>query len=159
MLRWLKQMLLLNILLVPPMVIMPLLCFLPLWLVATHQQEDFGTIAAVTFFAAPFSCSFWVLIYSQWSSARAWQRMGRLRDWRKDHGGIVHTVVRATAWMCFGLVGSFICEGAFIVAFRVAFGSGAGSSRLTLWFSAFPFAAYAPLFAAWAWRRRHAYPV
>ena len=108
------------------------------------------------FWFGPLSAAFWILVYSQWSSARAWQRMGRLHEWRRDHGGLLVTVTKATAWMFLGLFGSFLCEIAFLIAFRrVPYAMFDSAARLRLWFALFPLACYFPLFAAWAWRRRH----
>jgi hypothetical protein len=122
----------LNLILVPFMAVAPVvLVALPLVLIAKNPN------------------------YSQWSSAMAWQRMGRLKTWRKDHGDSLRTVTRATVWMFFGLFGSFLCEIAFLIAFCFVPWSASGAPRFMLWFGGFPFACYAPLFATWAWRRGH----
>ena len=71
MLKWLKQMLVLNILLVPPMVFFPAI-YLTL---AAHPDP---LAAQLCFWFGPLSAGFWVLVYSQWSSAMAWRRMGRV---------------------------------------------------------------------------------
>ena len=85
-----------------------------------------------------------------------WQRMGRLHDWRRDHGGLLVTVTKATAWMFLALFGSFLSEIAFLIAFRrVPYAMFDGTARLRLWFAVFPLACYFPLFATWVWRRRH----
>ena len=45
---------------------------------------------------------------------------------------------------------------AFLIAFRrVPYAMFDSTARLRLWFALFPLACYFPLFAAWAWRRRH----
>jgi len=152
MIRWLKQMLLINILLLPPMLLFPAICWLPLF--ATHPEPGW---AQACFWFGPLSAAFWTLVYSQWSSAMAWQRMGRLREWRRDHGGLLVTATKATAWMFLGLFGSFLCEIAFLIAFRrVPYAMFDGTARLRLWFTLFPVACYFPLFATWVWRRKHA---
>lgn len=149
MIKWLKEMLLLNILLVPPMLLFPALCLLPLF--AAHPDPGW---AQVCFWFGPLSAAFWTLIYSQWSSAMVWQRMGRLHEWRRDHGGLLVTVTRATAWIFLGLFGSYLCEIAFLIAFRrVPYTVFDGTARLRLWFALFPLACYFPLFATWVWRR------
>jgi hypothetical protein len=127
------------------------LVVLPLVLIATNPNDDFSRLAQLFVWTAPLSCAFWTLVYSQWSSAMVWQRMGRLKTWRRDHGGFLRTVTRATVWMFFGLFGSFLSE----IAFRFVPWSVSGAPRFMLWFGTFPFACYAPLFATWAWRRRH----
>jgi hypothetical protein len=151
MMKWLKQMLLLNAVLLPPMLLFPALCLLPIF--AAHPDPGW---AQACFWFGPLSAAFWTLVYSQWSSARVWQRMGRLHEWRRDHGGLLVTVTKATAWMFLGLFGSFLCEVAFMIAFRrVPPAMFDSTARLRLWFALFPLACYFPLFAAWAWRRLH----
>jgi hypothetical protein len=146
MIRWLKEMLLLSILLVPPMVFFPALC----WLLAAHPDPD---AAQALFWFAPLSAGFWVLVYSQWSSTHAWNKMGRLRQWREDHGSFLCTIPRACGWLLFGIVGSFLCEVAFAVAFRAVAWQSSVKARLRLWLCLFPFASHAPLLPAWLWRR------
>ena len=151
MIKWLKQMLLLNAVLLPPMLVFPALCLLPI--IAEHPDPGW---AQACFWFGPLSAAFWTLVYSQWSSARAWQRMGRLHESRRDHGDFLVTVTKATAWMFLGLFGSFLCEVGFLIAFRrVPYAMVYSTARLRLWFALFPLACYFPLFAAWAWRRLH----
>ena len=138
--RWLWKMLLINIFVLPLLVFFPALS---LWIAAHHDS----TALTVMFFAAPFSCAVWTLIYSQWSSARQWHQMGRLHEWRQDHGGILVTATKATCWMIFGLIGSFACESVFVFVFHF---TGARSPGLI----AFPLACYAPLLFVWVWRRQ-----
>jgi len=145
MLRWIKAMFLLNIILVPTMIFFPAIC----WLIAARPDPD---VAVVLFFFAPLSAGFYVLVYSQWSSAHAWNKMGRLRQWREDHGGFACTIPRACGWLLYGIVGSFLCEVAFAAAFRFV---PHCESRLRLWLAFFLFAAYFPLVPTWLWRRRH----
>ena len=145
MIKWLREMLLLNAVLLPPMLLFPALCLLPLF--AAHPDPGW---AQACFWFGPLSAAFWTLVYSQWSSARAWQRMGRLHEWRRDHGGLLVTVTKATAWMFLGLFGSFLCEIAFLIAFRrVPYAMFDSTARLRLWFALFPLACYSPLFATW----------
>jgi len=133
MIRWLRDMLLINLVLVPLMAFLPLVC-IPL----VRSPEG----ATAWFFVAPLSAGFYVLVYSQWSSAMVWQRAGRLKQWRADHGGIFRTVPRACGWLFGGIFFSYVAEAAFMLAFR----------RVSL----LPFATYSPLVFAWLWRRRHA---
>jgi hypothetical protein len=56
--------------------------------VLRHPGENWSGFAQLLFWFAPFSCSFWVLLYSQWSRAMRWQHMGWLHEWRRDHGGL-----------------------------------------------------------------------
>ena len=103
MIKWLREMLLLSILLGPPMVFFPAIC----WLLAAHPDP---TAAQACFWFGPLSAGFWVLVYSQWSSAMAWQRAGRLKQWREDHGGILRTIPRACGWMFGALFFSYLAE-------------------------------------------------
>jgi hypothetical protein len=150
------DLLVLNLILVPFMVLAPVgLVVLPLVLIAKNSNDDFSGLAQLFLWTAPLSCAFWTLVYSQWSGAMAWQRMGRVKTWRRDRGGFLHTATQATAWMFFGLFGSYLSEIAFLIAFHFVPWSVSGAPRLTLWFGTFPFACYAPLFTTWAWRRRY----
>jgi len=63
--------------------------------------DDYSVLAQICFWLGPLSANFWTLVYSQWSSARRWQRMGRLHEWRRDYRGIVRTVAKATLWLIF----------------------------------------------------------
>ena len=154
--RNIVNLLVLNLILVPFMVLAPLvLVLLPLVLIAKNPNDDFSGLAQLFVWTAPLSCAFWTLVYSQWSSAMAWQRMGRLKTWRRDHGGLLVTVTKAMLWMLFGLFGSFLSEIAFLIAFRLAVPTLVTSGALYAWFVLFPFSTYAPLFATWAWRRRY----
>ena len=144
MMRWLKEMLLLNILLVPLMVFFPAIC----WLLAAHPDP---TAAQACFWFGPLSAAFWMLVYTQLSSVPWRQGAEAVRQWRRDHGGLLVTVTKATCWMFFGLLGSFACEVLFMLAFRRYVPGG----TLRLWLAVFPIACYAPLLAAWAWRRLH----
>jgi len=150
MIRWLKEMLLLNLLLLPPMIFFPAIC----WLLAAHPNPGW---AQVCFWLGPLSAAFWTLVYSQLSSAPWRQGAAAVRQWRHDHGGLLVTVTRATAWMFVGLFGSFFCEIAFLFAFRrVPYAMFDSTARLRLWLALLPFATYFPLVPAWIWRRRHA---
>ena len=110
--QWLKKMLLLNILLVPIMLFMPVVC-VPL----LRSPEG----ATAWFFVAPLSAGFYVLVYSQWSSAMVWQRAGRLKQWRTDHGGFFRTVPRACGWLFGAIFFSYVAEAGFLLAFRRVF--------------------------------------
>jgi hypothetical protein len=81
MIRWLKEMLLVSIQLVAHMVFSPAICLK----LAAHPDP---LAAQLCFWFGLLSAGFWVLVHSQWSSAMAWQRMGRLHQWRSDHGGL-----------------------------------------------------------------------
>jgi hypothetical protein len=80
-----------------------------------------------------------------------------VRQWRRDRGGLLVTAVKATRWMCFGIVASFFAEVTLMAAFKyVPYKAFDGEARLRLWLSLFPLVCYFPLVPAWLWRRRHA---
>jgi hypothetical protein len=120
------------------LMLVPFAFFFPaLFLLAPNEPDA----RVLIFFAAPLSAGVVTLIYSQWSSVHAWNRMGRLGHWREDHGGIVRTVPRACGWLFGSIFFSFIAEFAFVFSFRSApFG------MLVL-------ATYSPIFFCWCWRR------
>jgi hypothetical protein len=147
MIKWLKEMLLLNILLLPPMLLFPAICLT----LAAHPDP---LAPQLCFWFGPLSAGFWVLVYSQLSAAPRRQGAQAVRQWRQDHGGLLVTSAKATCWMFFGIVASFFAEVAFIVAFKhVPYEAFDGTARLRLWLCLFPFACYFPLFPAWVWRR------
>jgi hypothetical protein len=149
MIKWLREMLLLNVVLLPPMLLFPAICLT----LAAHPDP---LAAQLCFWFGPLSAGFYVLVYSQWSSAHAWNKMGRLKQWREDHGGFLCTIPRACGWLLFGIIGSFLSEVAFMLAFKhVPFEAFDGTARLRLWLCLFPLACYFPLLPAWVWRRRH----
>ena len=136
MIRWLKEMLLLNILLVPIMAFMPLVC-VPL--VRSPQG------AQAVFWLGPLSAWFYTLVYSQWSSAMVWQRAGRLKQWRADHGRIFRTVPRACGWLFGAIFFSYAAE--FLMLFLVR---PSASGRALL-----PVFTYSPVALCWVCRRFH----
>lgn len=86
------ELLVLNLILVPFMVLAPVgLVVLPLFLVAKNPSDDFSGLAQLFVWTVALSCAFWTLVYSHWSSAMAWQCMGPLKTWRRDHGGLLHS--------------------------------------------------------------------
>ena len=130
MIRWLKQMLLINLLLVPIMAFMPLVC-------VSLVRSPEG--AQAVFWLGPLSAGFFTLMYSQWSSAMVWQRAGMLKQWRADHGGIFRTVPRACGWLFGAIFFSYAAEAGFLLAFRSV--------------SLLPLATYSPLAFCWCWRK------
>ncbi|MGC1619223.1 MAG: hypothetical protein WA765_12110 [Candidatus Acidiferrum sp.] len=123
-------------------IFVPFATFLPLAAVAMMRSPE-G--AEFWFWVAPWSCCFWVLIYST-LSACPWRQGGEaVRQWREAHGGLLVTSVRATAWMFFGLLASYAAE--FLLLFLRR---GAASGRACL-----PLFTYSPLVLAWGWRRIH----
>lgn len=138
-----------------------ILVVLPLCLIWQNPSQDLTWLAQTFFWTAPLSCAFYMVVLCHWHSVRQWRREGRDlgpagSKWREAHGGMVRTVGKSTGFMLLGLFGSFLCEIAFLIAFRrVPYAMFDSTARLRLWFALFPLACYFPLFAAWFWRRRH----
>ena len=84
-----------------------------------------------------------VLFYSQLSASKYWLGAEHVRQWRAAHGGLLHTLMRATAWMFGGLFFSYVAE--FLMLFLVR---PSASGRALL-----PVFTYSPLAFTWAWRR------
>jgi hypothetical protein len=136
MLKWLLKSLLILVVFVPFATALPVAAF---WLCRTSDGAQF------LFWAGPWSCCFWVLIYSQFS-AMPW-RQGRdaVLRWREANGGLLHTSVIATGWMFGALICSYVAEFTMIFLFRPS-----PSARTLL-----PVFTYSPLCFAWCWRRLH----
>ena len=120
------------------LMLVPFAFFFPALFLLAPKDPD---ARVLIFFAAPLSAGVATLIYSQWSSVHAWNRMGRLGQWREDHGGIFRTVPRACGWLFGPIFFSFIAEFAFAFSFRSAP------------FGMLALATYSPLFFCWYWRR------
>jgi hypothetical protein len=136
MLKSLLKSLLILVVFVPFAAVLPVAA---LWLCRTPDGAQF------LFWTGPWSCCFWVLLYSQLSACKFWLGADHVRQWRADHGGLLHTSIRATGWMFGALFFSYVAE--FLLAFAA---KSAAISRVWL-----PAATYSPLALAWAWRRLH----
>lgn len=123
--------------------------------VEKEHRKAAKAVESVSEMRAKHTVPLWPLLCREWSSAMAWQRMGRLHQWRRGHGGFQRTMTKATVWIFFGLFGSLHSEIAFLIAFRFIPSSVSGAPHFMLWFRPFSFLCYAPLFAIWAWTRRH----
>lgn len=123
-------------------IFVPVAAALPLAALSLCRTPD-G--AMTVFWAGPWSCCFWVLIYSQLSAAPWRQGAEALCQWREAHGGLLLTSVKATVWMFGALFLSYLAEFLLLFADR-----SATSDRAWL-----PVATYSPLALAWAWRRLH----
>ena len=64
----------------------------------------------VFFFAAPWTCAVWSLLIVQLGGSRFWRGRAQVLAWRAAHGGYLHTILRGTGWMFFGLLASYGCE-------------------------------------------------
>ena len=67
----------------------------------------------------------------------------RMREWREDHRGFIHSKLRATAWMFGGLFFSHLAEFLLLAVARRA------ARPLP------PASTYSPVFFWWLWRRSH----
>ena len=101
--------------------------------------------AMFVFWAAPWSCAFWTLIYSTLSAVPWRQGAEAVRRKREADGGLLVASVKATVWMFGALLFSYLAEFALLLAVR-----DAAFSRALL-----PAATYSPLAFAWLWRRRY----
>lgn len=95
--------------------------------------------AEFLFWAGPWSCCFWVLIYSQLSNVPWRQGADAVRQRRQEQGGLLVASAKATCWMFGALFFSYVAEGAFLF--------------LTRSFAWLPAATFSPLAFAWCWRR------
>jgi hypothetical protein len=134
MLKWLLKSLLILAVFVPFATALPVAA---LWLCRTPDGAQF------LFWTGPWSCCFWVLIYSVLSGSKFWLGAEHVRQWRREQGGLLVSSMKATAWMFFGLVGSYAAE--FLMLFLVR---PSASGRALL-----PAATYSPIFICWCWRR------
>ena len=101
--------------------------------------------AQFLFWTAPWSCCVLVLLYSQLSACKIWPGAEHVRQWRREHGGRLHTSFWACGWTFGALLFSYVAEFALLFLVR-----GAASGRMLL-----PVACYSPLAFAWCWRRVH----
>jgi hypothetical protein len=95
--------------------------------------------AEAVFWLGPWSCCFWCLIYMT-LSAVPWREGGAaVRQWREEHGGLLHTSIVGCFWMFSSLFFSYVAEFALLF--------------LTRNFTWLPAATFAPLGICWVWRR------
>jgi hypothetical protein len=133
MLKWLLKSLLILAVFVPFATALPVAA---LWLCRTPDGAQF------LFWTGPWSCGFWVLIYST-LSACPWRQGGEaVRQWREAHGGLLVTSAKATVWMFGALFFSYLAE--FLMIFLVR-PSAPGKALL-------PVFTYSPVAFAWIWR-------
>jgi hypothetical protein len=121
-------------------IFIPVAAALPLAALSLCRTPD-G--AEFLFWAGPWSCCFWVLIYSQLSNVPWRQGADAVRQRRQEQGGLLVASAKATCWMFGALFFSYVAEGALLFTTRS--------------FAMLPLATYSPLAFAWCWRRvRHA---
>ena len=130
MVKWLLKSLLVLAVLVPVAGALPVAA---LWLCRTPDGAMF------VFWAAPWSCAFWTLIYST-LSAVPWRKGAEaVRRKREADGGLLVASMWATAWMFGALICSYIAEFLFIL-----------TTRNLSWM---PCATFSPIFFCWCWRK------
>ena len=136
MLKWLLKSLLVLVIFIPVATCLPLAAL-------SLCRTPNGAMAV--FWLGPWSCCFWVLIYSQLSASKFWLGAEHVRKWREANGGLLDTSIRATGWMFGALFFSYVAE--FLMLFLVR---PSASGRALL-----PVFTYSPLAFTWAWRRLH----
>ena len=132
--KWLLKSLLILAVFVPFATALPVAA---LWLCRTADG------AQLLFWLGPWSCCFYVLIYSTLSAVPWRQGAEAVRQHREAHGGLLVASAWATLWMFGGLFLSYAAE--FLLVFLVRGASGRA------WL---PVATYSPLAFVWLWRRR-----
>jgi len=130
MLKWLLKSLLILAVFVPFATALPVAA---LWLCRTPDG------AMAVFWIGPWSCCFYVLIYSTLSATPWRQGADAVRQWRAEHDGLLVASAKATVWMFGALFFSYVAEGALLFTTRS--------------FAILPLATYSPLAFAWCWRR------
>src|SRR5271170_3917866 len=133
MLKWLLKSLLILAVFVPFTTALPVAA---LWLCRTPDGAQF------LFWAGPWSCCLWVLIYSQLSATPWRQGAAAVREWRGANGGLLHTSFFACGWMFGAIFFSYVAESALVLA-------GIHSR------SVLPLATFSPLLFAFLWRKAH----
>jgi len=133
MLKWLLKSLLILAVFVPFAAALPLAA---LWLCRTPDGAQF------LFWTGPWSCCVLVALYSQLSACKFWLGAEHVRQWREEHGGLLHTSLVATGWTFGALFFSYVAE--FLLIFFVR---PSPSARTLL-----PVFTYSPLAFAWIWR-------
>src|SRR6266404_5268647 len=105
MLKWLLKSLLVLV------IFIPVATALPFASVALCRTSDGAT---AFFFIDPWSCCFLVLIYSTFSGIPWRLGASAVRQHREEHGGLLAANLRATGWMFFGLIASYVAEFLFL---------------------------------------------
>jgi hypothetical protein len=155
-LGWLLKLLVINLVLIFWTLAAPAILFV-LPQVRILQHRDVGGLALAFFWATPFAVGLWMAGLCHWHSVQLWHREGHERvlwgsEWRKAHGGYLHTASKSTGFMVLGFFGSYASEIAF---FLVSHGHVTSTARAQVWFALFPFAAFAPVILLLLKRRNY----
>jgi len=129
---------------------------LPAIVILRNPSGDYSLMGCVFFFAAPWSCAFFMAISVHWHSVRQWQREGRDlgaigSKWREAHGGIFSTLLKSTVYMFGALFASYISGFLYLFAWNY-YVPLPQPAKLLVGFELFPFAAYAPVILLWVTR-------
>lgn len=148
------RLVILNIAVIIGLIAYPvLMVVLPLYLIHVSPSADRTGLAQLIFWTAPLSCAFWMCFSCHLHSVRQWRRMGRLSQWREDHGGYAHTLAKSFLFMLIGFVASYATQVAFIYAFSLV--SHSVPQREALGFILFPLGSFAPVILLWLKRRNY----
>lgn len=135
----------------------PLVLFmLPAALIWHNPRGDYSSLGTIFFFAAPWSCAFYMALSVHSPGVQRWKREGRdvglfACKWRKAHGGVFCTLVKSSVYMFGALFASYVLELFFLFAWHQV--PLPQPAKLLLTFELFPFAAYAPVILLWMTRR------
>jgi hypothetical protein len=134
----------------------PLVLFaLPAVLIRHNPNGDYSSMGVIFFFAAPWSCAFYMAISVHRPGIRRWKREGRevgvfACKWREAHGGMFGTLAKSSLYMFGALFSSYVLEFFFLFAWHQI--PMSQPAKLLLAFELLPFAAYAPVILLWVTR-------
>ena len=131
------------------------LVVLPAVLIWRNPSGDYSLMGEVFFWAAPWSCAFYMVISCHWHSVRQWQREGRDLGvmgwkWREANGGMFCTVLKSTVYMFGALFASYILGFLYLFAWNCV--PLPQPAKFLLGFELFPLAAYSPVILLWVTR-------
>jgi hypothetical protein len=131
------------------------LVVLPIALIWNSPSGDYSLMGEVFFWAAPWSCAFYMALSVNYHSIRQWKREGRdvgmfAYKWRMAHGGIVSTLIKSSLYMFGALFASYILGFLYLFAWNCV--PLPQPAKLLLGFELFPFAVYAPVILLWVTR-------
>jgi hypothetical protein len=131
------------------------LLVLPVVLIWHKPSGDYSLMGEVFFWAAPWSCAFYMAISVHWHRVRQWKREGRdvgvfAYKWRMSNGGIASTLMKSSVYMFGALFASYILGFSYLFAWNHV--PLPQPAKLLLGFELFPLAAYAPVILLWVTR-------
>jgi hypothetical protein len=131
------------------------LLVLPVVLICHNPRADYSLMGEVFFWAAPWSCAFYMAMSVHSHSVRQWKREGRdvgvfAYKWREAHGGMFCTLVKSSVYMFGALFASYVLGFFYLFAWHCV--PLHQPAKLLLGFEFFPLAAYAPVILLWVTR-------